>query len=297
MNIKQAESLSGVSRRNIRFYEQQGLLRPKRNSENDYRDYDGGDIETLKLIRALRMVDMPLEQIREIIEGKTELKDAASAQKVRLKQQVRKLKTAIRFCEEFGTAEAMDMDEVLRRMDAPENREGLFSQWVQDYRRFAKAQREKTFTFIPDTAITNAAEFTLALCQYGTENDLDLVITKEGMYPEFTIDGVEYTAERFYTVVQRIPTATVRCTAVHPEDFEQEIPEWKKFLLGMAHYGRIVVLFLIANLYILTNVGWGALLSTWEGWLVLLVLVALAGTGLYRFWLFHYNENGKGNHK
>lgn len=48
MNIKQAESLSGISQQNIRFYEREGLLTQDRNPENDYREYDMGHIETLK---------------------------------------------------------------------------------------------------------------------------------------------------------------------------------------------------------------------------------------------------------
>ena len=59
MNIKEAEKLTGISKRNIRFYEQKGMLHPARNQDNDYRDYSSQDIERLKLIRALRMVDMP----------------------------------------------------------------------------------------------------------------------------------------------------------------------------------------------------------------------------------------------
>ena len=37
MNIKQTADASGVSARNIRYYEQAGLLTPARNPENDYR--------------------------------------------------------------------------------------------------------------------------------------------------------------------------------------------------------------------------------------------------------------------
>ena len=73
MNIKEAEKLTGISRRNIRFYEQKGMLHPARNQDNDYRDYSPQDIQRLKLIRALRMVDMPLEEIREVVEGKASI--------------------------------------------------------------------------------------------------------------------------------------------------------------------------------------------------------------------------------
>lgn len=79
MNIKEAERLTGISRRNIRFYEQKGMLRPARNPENDYREYTPEDIQNLKYIRALRMVDMPLEEIQKVLAGKLSLEQAAGA--------------------------------------------------------------------------------------------------------------------------------------------------------------------------------------------------------------------------
>ena len=61
ININQVEKLTGVSKRNIRFYEKEGLLLPKRNSENGYRVYDETEIWRIKVIKMLRMLDMPLE--------------------------------------------------------------------------------------------------------------------------------------------------------------------------------------------------------------------------------------------
>ena len=49
MNINQVEKMTGVSKRNIRFYEKQGLLSPNRE-ENNYRDYSEQDVNTLKKI-------------------------------------------------------------------------------------------------------------------------------------------------------------------------------------------------------------------------------------------------------
>ena len=65
MNIKQASEQSGVSAPNIRFYEKEGLFTPARRQGNDYRDYTAGDVRTLKLIRMLRMLDVPLPARRE----------------------------------------------------------------------------------------------------------------------------------------------------------------------------------------------------------------------------------------
>lgn len=46
MNIKQAAEQSGVSARNIRYYEQAGLLTPARNPENEYRVYSQADVRS-----------------------------------------------------------------------------------------------------------------------------------------------------------------------------------------------------------------------------------------------------------
>ena len=38
MKINQVEQLVGITKKNIRFYEEQGLLSPGRNRENGYND-------------------------------------------------------------------------------------------------------------------------------------------------------------------------------------------------------------------------------------------------------------------
>ena len=73
MNIKQAAEQSGVSSPNIRFYEKEGLMTPARNRGNAYRDYTAEDIRTLKLIRMLRMLDMPLPVIQRVLNGEQPL--------------------------------------------------------------------------------------------------------------------------------------------------------------------------------------------------------------------------------
>ena len=125
MNIKEAEERSGVSKRNIRFYEQKGLLTPIRNRDNDYREYSEADIERLKLIRALRMIDMPLEQVREVVQGKVSMREAVAIHKGKLRTRMKEIETAIRFCDELSAEKAPDLDEILYRMEEPENRDHL----------------------------------------------------------------------------------------------------------------------------------------------------------------------------
>ena len=91
MNIKQASEQSGVSAPNIRFYEKEGLLTPARRQGNDYRDYTAGDVRTLKLIRMLRMLDVPLPTIKAVLRGEQPLQQALQAQQTVLEQQAAQL--------------------------------------------------------------------------------------------------------------------------------------------------------------------------------------------------------------
>ena len=51
LNIKEVEKLTNITKQNIRYYERQGLIFPKRNPENDYREYSEQDIRQLKIIK------------------------------------------------------------------------------------------------------------------------------------------------------------------------------------------------------------------------------------------------------
>ena len=79
MKIKQAEELVGITSKNIRFYEEQGLLFPER-AENGYREYRQQDIETLKEIKLFRKFGVSVEEIKAVFEGKRKVADVLSNQ-------------------------------------------------------------------------------------------------------------------------------------------------------------------------------------------------------------------------
>ena len=66
MKINQVEELVGITKKNIRFYEEQGLISPKRNLENGYRDYSLEDVDLLNKIKLLRRLEVPIEEIKRI---------------------------------------------------------------------------------------------------------------------------------------------------------------------------------------------------------------------------------------
>ncbi|OUN21628.1 MerR family transcriptional regulator [Pseudoflavonifractor sp. An85] len=294
MNIKEAEYQTGISRRNIRFYEQKGMLHPARNQDNDYRDYSPQDIERLKLIRALRMVDMSLEDIRDVLQGTATLEQAVAAQEAQLQRKIQDAQTAIRFCRSLGKlGEGAEVDAILREMDQKENRKHLFTQWKQDYKKMCKFLQQATFTFIPDGAVTNPREFTQALLEFARENEVDITITKEGMYPEFTLEGIEYTAERLYTSMGRAPIATLRCTAKHPELLEPDLPKGQKRAMKLLHFAWIPLAVVLASVWVVACNGGLSFLATLDGVVLAIVFPLMVGVMLYRSMLFYYNNKNK----
>ena len=79
MKIQQVEELVSISKKNIRFYEEQGLLSPGR-AENGYREYGQGDVLRLKQIKLLRKLAVPIEDIRDLLKGKSDLETCLTRQ-------------------------------------------------------------------------------------------------------------------------------------------------------------------------------------------------------------------------
>lgn len=67
MRIKEMAEQLQISPRAIRFYEQKGLVHPKKHPENNYREFSEQDAWRLQLIIALREVGISLEDVKEIL--------------------------------------------------------------------------------------------------------------------------------------------------------------------------------------------------------------------------------------
>ena len=69
MNIKDAAEKTGLTKRAIKYYEGEGLIMPLKNIQNNYREYTCQDVIKLNLIGALRVVGIPIAQIKTVIDG------------------------------------------------------------------------------------------------------------------------------------------------------------------------------------------------------------------------------------
>ena len=86
MKIKFVEELVGITRKNIRFYEEQGLINPRR-AENGYREYEEADVHRLLQVKLLRKLGVPIEEIRRVFDGKTSLCDCLEHHQDELERQ------------------------------------------------------------------------------------------------------------------------------------------------------------------------------------------------------------------
>lgn len=216
-NIKEAEELTGISRQNIRYYEKMGLLNPKRDAGNGYRKYDEEDIERLKVILLFRKLDMPLEEIHKLLDHEIDLQQALDTQKAYLQKEQQKLEAALAFCDtiqEQDLAE-LDINRCLQEIEEQEKRGNTFADILHDYKAVAEMEKKRAFTFWPDDFCTTPRQMTDELCRYANENNLDLVITKEGLMPEFTLDGIEYRAVRIHAR----GGMAIHAEMIHPEDY------------------------------------------------------------------------------
>lgn len=97
MKINQVEASIGISKKNIRFYEQEGLLSPSR-SANGYRDYSDEDVVVLQRIKLLRKLDIPIEEIRRLQAGNLTLEDCLRRHLIVLERRRRNLEATDTFC-------------------------------------------------------------------------------------------------------------------------------------------------------------------------------------------------------
>ena len=144
MKINEVEAAVGVTKKNIRFYEEEGLIPPSREPGNGYRSYSQADVERLRRIKLLRKLDVPLAEIREMLEGRKTLAEGMALQLERLSTRRKDLNEAIGFCEmlekDTVSLNELDVEQTLARLAAREEQGVTF---VNIERTDRKAERIK----------------------------------------------------------------------------------------------------------------------------------------------------------
>lgn len=198
MNTKQIEELTGITRQNIRYYERQNLLEPVRDTQNAYRDYSEEDVRRLKLIKMLRMLDMPIKEIAQVVNGELLLKEAVARQQENLAKQQKQLQAAIEVCTDIrkDKSEIIDVEGYLDHMEQMAKVGGVFARIVDDYKQVAQEESTRQISFYSEQPVNTAGALEQAVKMYAKEQHKKFRMERPGMYPEFTLDGILYTAAR-----------------------------------------------------------------------------------------------------
>lgn len=69
LNINQVAKLCGITVRALHYYNEIGLLKPTEYAQNGYRKYDKESLSKLQQILFFKELDIPLKQIKEILDN------------------------------------------------------------------------------------------------------------------------------------------------------------------------------------------------------------------------------------
>lgn len=139
MRINEVAEQIGMAKKNIRFYESEGLITPGRESGNGYRTYTEADVERLRRIKLLRQLDVPLAECRAMLDGRMTLADGMRRHIVTLHAREKDLAGALQLCQalqEETDLDGVDMDALQARLEEEQRRGVKFMDvQKQDIRR------------------------------------------------------------------------------------------------------------------------------------------------------------------
>lgn len=281
MNINEIEKLTGISKQNIRFYESKDLLKPKRNKNNGYREYDEDDVKDLEKIKLFRLLGFSIEQI-SLMQQTGEIPNIEEHIQS-LKNHIKNIEGSIAICEELkGETLLDDLDpQKYLNLVATKEKDGCrFVSIIDDYKHYLKLRYLKKFSFLPDNMCMTKEEFTDSLLAYAKKKKRDITIVKESMYPEFILDGHLYTADR---VIGRYG-AVVRCQLKD----DSELPE---FITTKKRKLQVLLLYYLPALIIIAVLGWILFARDGDFWLILLMGIGFVSIFIaYGIYWFHMDD-------
>lgn len=135
MTIKEVESLTGMTRANIRFYESKGLLSPQRG-ENGYREYTQEDLAVLQRIKLLRMLDLSLDEIQKLQAGEEPMDSVLSRHLRQLEQEGERITHCREVCAQMKADrvqyQTLNADKYLQKVNQPHPESQPEPQWKKD---------------------------------------------------------------------------------------------------------------------------------------------------------------------
>ncbi len=170
MRINEAAAETGISPKNIRFYEAEGLLAPGRENGNGYRSYTDADLERLRRIRLLRLLDVPLPEIRAILEGRMTLTDAMRRHAVTLEARRQGLDSTLALCAALQQEPSLDGVDIAALQARVEDEQRKGARFVDIEKRDVR-RRRSVGAVLGAGLFTALMAFTIALLLWAQSVD------------------------------------------------------------------------------------------------------------------------------
>ena len=187
--VKDVSEISGVSIRTLRYYDEIGLLKPTELSDAGYRLYDNKALERLQEIMFFKELEIPLEDIKKIMDSPNYDKEQALlTQKNLLEQKRNRLNGIIELISDvmkgvntmsFKSFSNEEIQEILDHMFGCMSKESL-KQQIQKYGSEEKYREYLVAGFSNEQAITDVFKW------YGSkEKAMEAIMQSTGDVKEF----------------------------------------------------------------------------------------------------------------
>lgn len=255
MRTGEVEKLTEVKEANIKFYEREGLIKPRRN-ENGYRDFSDEGVKIINRIKTLRMLDVPIPEIKKLFDGDVQLEAVLEERLSEMNLQAKVLDNRMESCRRI-IKEGMELADI-----SPEVLSGNREEWSEKLRHIVDEDIDKRF-ILKGVAFTAAfavgVKFTVVVLTMGGFSQQDTVFCFFGGMLAILCGFVYIFAE-----------------ALTKQDF---LYAWGKNWGGSGMGG-------LANSYSILGIGVGLAGTTWPLWGGLLI-ACIALSVIIRMVLMH----------
>ena len=181
------------------------------------------------------------------------MSEAVNARRTQLLEEKEEQEKLLKLCDDLKaqSLEYMNADQYIEKIQEEKKTKKGLKQLYEEYKQIYQAEEKKEFVIMPDNMIYTAEDFTKALLEYAESIGADITITKEGLSPEFVLNGVEYSAFRYTTKFGH----SIHCSMKHPELAEPDNVAGKKriILQIIANIGPVVTIGVIMILLFLKD--------------------------------------------
>ena len=171
MRTGEVEKFTEIKEANIKFYEREGLINPRRNG-NGYRDFSDEDVKRINQIKTLRLLEVPIPEIKKLFDGEVPLKDVLEERLNSMNLQAKVLDNRRESCRRI-IKEGMELADI-----SPEVLSGSREEWSDKLRHIIDEDIDKRF-ILKGVAFTTAfavcVKFTVVVLTMGGFSQQDTV--------------------------------------------------------------------------------------------------------------------------